>query len=100
MQRRRAHSFLLGHIVNRLSQVLDVTRRDTGDRDATVLGKVNMPVVLDGLDLHGIEPRETEHADLDADGKITERLSKEIYISDKAYDRDQCELTTNSLIHK
>jgi hypothetical protein len=50
--------------VNGLSEVLDIVGRDTGNRDTTIAGKVDVPVVTELVNLLGRQSSVAEHTNL------------------------------------
>lgn len=55
---------ILGDVVNSFSKVLDVARRDTSHGNTAITGKVDVPVILELVNLFGSKTRETEHTNL------------------------------------
>lgn len=61
---------VLGDVVDGLSKVLDIVGGDTSHGDATVAGQVDVPVILELVDLLGGQAREAEHTNLIKDDKV------------------------------
>jgi len=55
------------HIVNRLSQPLDIPRRDARHTDPAILGRIHAVLLGQRVHLLRLEPRVREHADLARD---------------------------------
>jgi hypothetical protein len=55
---------LTSHLIDRLSQPLDITRSDSGNRNAAILGSVDRVLLGQSIHLLWLEASVGEHTDL------------------------------------